>query len=88
MVRSSFLNIGITFATFKSSGKLPVEKDKFAISDIGLPRAVWNNFKDLQGFLEGPEDLLLLDSYINGSASAQFLGDTKNELVYGFFRYL
>ena len=40
MVRSSFLNIGVTFAIVKLSGKLPVENDKFAISDIGLPRAV------------------------------------------------
>ena len=40
MLWSSFLNIGITFATFKLSGYVPVENDKFAISDTGLLRAV------------------------------------------------
>ena len=43
MVGSSFLNIGIKFATFKLSGKLPplpVENDKLSISDIVLLKAV------------------------------------------------
>ena len=40
MVRLSFLNIGITFATFKLPGKFLVGNDKFAISDLGLLRAV------------------------------------------------
>ena len=40
MVRSSFLDIGISFAIFKLSGKFSDENDKFAISDIGLLRAV------------------------------------------------
>ena len=40
MVGSSLFNIGITFATFKLSRKLPVENGKNTISDIGLFRAV------------------------------------------------
>ena len=32
----SFLKIGITFAVFKLVGKIPVENDKLAISDIVL----------------------------------------------------
>ena len=83
MVRSSFLNIGVTFAIFKLSGKLPVENDKFAISDIGLPRAVWNDFKNLLGILAGPIDLQLLDSFIMDSTSSLFVGDKKKESVFG-----
>ena len=40
MVGSFLFNIGITFATFKLSGKLPVENGKNTISEIGLFRAV------------------------------------------------
>ena len=34
MVRSSFLNIGITFAILKLLGKVPDENDKLVINDI------------------------------------------------------
>ena len=47
MVRSSFLNVGIIFAILKLLGKLPDKNDKFVISDSGLLKAVWNNFKNL-----------------------------------------
>ena len=35
-----FLNVGITFVTFKLLGNLPDENDKFAISDIDLLRTI------------------------------------------------
>ena len=76
MVGSSFLNIGIKFATFKLSGKLPplpVENDKLSISDIVLLKAVWNNFKNLLGTLAGPVDLLLLNFFITDSTSSLFV---------------
>ena len=88
MVRLSFLNIWITFATFKLSGKFLVENDKFAISDLGLLRAVWNNFENLLGTVAGPIDLLLLNSFVTGSTSLLFVGDIKNELAFGVFRCL
>ena len=40
MVRSSFLNIEITFAIFKLLGKFSDENDKLAINDIRLLSAV------------------------------------------------
>ena len=64
MERLSLLNTGIAFATFTLSGKLPVENNKFAISDIRLIRAVWENFENLPGKLAGPVDLLLLKLYL------------------------
>ena len=88
MVWSPFLNIGITFATFKLSERLLVENDKFTISDIGLLRAVWNNFKNLLKILAGPVDLLLLNLFITDNTSSLFVGDIKEELVFGLFRYL
>ena len=86
-VWSSFLNIGITFATFKLSGKLPVENDKFPISDIGLLRVGWNNFKNLLGILAGPVDLLLLNYFITNNTLLLFVGNIKKELVFGLFIY-
>ena len=35
LVWSSFLKIRITFAVFRLTGKIPVENDRLAISDIG-----------------------------------------------------
>ena len=72
----------------KLSGSLPVENDKFAISDIGLLRAVWNNFKNLLGILGTLVNLLMLDSFITDGTSSVFVGDIKKELVFGFFIYL
>ena len=40
MVRSSYLNIEITFAIFKLLGKFSDEDEKLAINDIGLLNAV------------------------------------------------
>ena len=87
MVRSSFLNAGITFAILKVSGKLSDGNDKFAISDIDLLRAVWNNFKNLLEILAGA-DLLMLNFFITHNTSSLFLGDIKKELAFGFARYL
>ena len=88
-VWSSFLNIGITFATFKLSGKLPVENDKFLVSEIGLLRVGWrNNFKNLLGILAGPVDLLLLNYFITNNTLLLFVGNIKKELVFGLFIYL
>ena len=44
---SSFPKTGTTFAVFKLKKKIPVENDKFAISDNGLLTAVSNNFTNL-----------------------------------------
>ena len=87
MVQSSFLNIGITFAIFKLLGKVPDENDKLAINDIGLPSVIWNDFRNLLGILEGPVDLSSFSSFITDSTSSLLVGDIKNELAFGFFRY-
>ena len=52
------INIGITFAIFKLIGKVPEENDKLVINDTGLLKAVWNNFRNLHGTIEGPVDLV------------------------------
>ena len=70
---------------FKLLGRLPDENDKFAISDINFLGVIWNNFKNL---LDGPLDLLFLNSFITVSKSSLFVGDIKKELVFGFIRYL
>ena len=88
MVGSFLFNIGITFATFKLSGKLPVENGKNTISEIGLFRAVWSNFKELLGIQAGPVNLSLLNSFIMNSTLPLFIGDIKKELEFGIFRYL
>ena len=87
MMGSSFLNIGITFAIFKLSGKVPDENDRLAINDIGLLSAVCNNFRNLLGILEGPVDLLFFSSFITDNTSSLLVGDIKKELAFGFFRY-
>ena len=50
-------NIGITFVIFKLIRKVPEENDKLVFNDIGLLKAVWNNFRNLHGTIEGPVDL-------------------------------
>ena len=87
MVLSSFLNIGITFAIFKLLGKVLDENDKLAINDIGLPSAVWNNFRNLLGILEGPVDLLFFSFFITDNTSSLLVGDIKKELAFWFFKY-
>ena len=72
MVWLSFLNIGITFAIFKLLRKVPDENDKLAMNDIGLLSAVWKNFRNLLGILEGPVDLLFFSSFITDSTLSLF----------------
>ena len=87
MVQSSFLNIGITFAIFKLLGKVQDVSDKLATNDIGLLSAVWNNFRNLLGILEGPVDLLFLSYFITDNTLSLLVGDIKKEPAFGFFRY-
>ena len=72
MVRLSFLKIGVTFANFKLLRKVPDENDKLAMNDIGLLSAVWKNFRNLLGILEGPVDLLFFSSFITDSTLSLF----------------
>ena len=88
LVWSSFLKIGITFAVFKLAGKIPVENDKLAISDKGLLRGVWNNFRNLIEILEGLEGLSFLRFLISDRTSSLLIGAIKKGLFFGFFRYL
>ena len=68
------LIIGIIFAIFKFAGKIPVENDKLAISNIGLLRGVWNNFRNLIGILEGPVDLSFFRLFISDRTSSLLVG--------------
>ena len=83
LVWSSFLKIGIKFAVFKLAGKIPVENDKLAISDIGLLRGVWNNFRNLIGILEGPEDLSSFRLFISDRTSSLLVGALKRNCCLG-----
>ena len=87
MVLSSFLNIGVTLAIFKLLVKVPDENGKLVINDISLLSAACNNFKNLLGMLEVPLDLLFFSSFITDNTSSLFVGDTKKESAFGFFRY-
>ena len=40
---SSFLKKGVTFAIFSITGKVPVQKERFIIKDIGLLKGFSNN---------------------------------------------
>ena len=60
MVHSSLSNIGITFVIFKLLGEIPDKNDKLFLHGIGLLSAVWNNFRNLLGMLEGPADYYFL----------------------------
>ena len=87
LVWLSFLYIGITFAVFKVRGKVPVEKDKLAIKDIGSLKVVLKSFRNLRGMLDGPIDLLFFSLVTSQRTSSTFVGFIK-EYSFGLLRYL
>ena len=68
---------GITFAIFSTTGKVPVEKERFIIKDIGLLSSFLNNFKNLVGILNGPKALFLFKSLILFRTTRSFVGVQK-----------
>ena len=71
----SFLCKGFTFATFKTSGKIPVSNDKFTNSLSQEEKKFLNRFNKKTGTPKGPEDFFVLRSSIILSISAGPTGD-------------
>ena len=61
---------GLTLATFKTSGKTPISKDRFTSSDNQSEKNVLNLFRRKTGMPKGPVDFLTLISSIIFSTSA------------------
>ena len=55
-----------------------------SINDVGLLSAVWNNYRNLLGILEGPVDVLFFSSFITDSTSSLLAG--KKDLAVGSYR--
>ena len=51
-----FLCIGITLASFKLFGKMPVEKERLIILERGTDISYFRADRILDGILKGPED--------------------------------
>ena len=65
----------VTFATFKTSGKIPVSNDRFTSSDNQREKKVLNFFKRNTGTPKGPVDFLTLISSMIFSTSAGPAGE-------------
>ena len=79
---SPFLKIGITFACFKVSEKVPDEKDKLIRSDIGLDKHFLKSLRILVGTLPGPAVLYVFSVLKMSSASSFVVGDKKKEFSF------
>ena len=69
--------MGITFATFRKSGNIPLLKDTLIISLNGSESSVLNSFNIFVGMLLGPVALLGLMQLIRDSTSAGGVGERK-----------
>ena len=69
--------LGITFATFRKSGKIPLLKDTLIISLNGSEGSVLNSFNILVGMLLGPKALFGLMQLIKDSMFAGVVGERK-----------
>ena len=87
MERSSLLNIGIIFVISKLVENVQDENDKLFPHELGLLSAVWNNFRNLLGMLEGPADLLFFSSFITDNAWSLLVGVINKELAFPCLRY-
>ena len=59
---SPFLKIGQTNASLRESGKTPSMSDLFRIETIGIKKKEENYFNNLDGMLNGPQDLEVLNA--------------------------
>ena len=69
----SYISYATSMAIW-SLRQIPVENDKLAISDIGLLRGVWNNFRILTGRVEGPGDFFFFRFFISDRIFSLLLG--------------
>ena len=69
--------MGITFATFRKSGNIPLLKDTLIISLNGSESSVLNSFNIFVGILLGPIALFGLMQLIKNSMSAGVVGERK-----------
>ena len=69
--------MGITFATSRKSGNIPLLKDTLIISLNGSESSVLNSFNIFVGMLLGPIALLDLMQFIRDFTSAGAVGERK-----------
>ena len=69
--------MGITFATFRKSGNIPLLKDTLIISLNGSESSVLNSFNIFVDMLLGSVALLDLIQFIRDSSSAGVVGEGK-----------
>ena len=76
-----FLCKGMTFASFKSSGNMPVEKDPLTMIHNGSAMRLLRIFNRLIGMLKGPAALPFLRELIMSTISSVVTGDTKKRRI-------
>ena len=69
----------MTFASFKSSGNMPVEKDPLTMVHNGSAMRLLRIFNRLIGILKGPAALPFLRELIISTISSVVTGDIKKE---------
>ena len=74
--------MGITLATLHKLGKIPVLKDKFAISLSLVEKKFIDIFKINIGMLFGPKDLFISKDCIISKISWEVTGDKKKIIIY------
>ena len=83
---SAFLKIGITLASFKDSGKIPVTKDWLMSLEIGILIVLEYFLRTLVGLLFGPIDFLRFNVLVMSSTSSGDIGIKKKVFSNGFVR--
>ena len=83
---SAYLKIGITLASFKDSGKIPVTKDWLMNLEIGILIVLENFLRRLVGILFGPNDFLRFNVLIMSSTSSGDAGVKKKVFSNEFVR--
>ena len=82
----AFLKIGITLASFKGFGKIPLTKDWLMCLEIGI-LIVWEYFlRSWVGILFGPIDSLRFNVLIISSTSSGDVGVKKKVFSIRFVR--
>ena len=83
---SVYLKIGITLASFKDSGKIPVTKDWLMNLEIGILIVLEYFLRSLVGILFGPIDFLRFNVLIMSSTSSNNVEVKNNIFSDGFVR--
>ena len=83
---SAFLKIGLIYASFKDSGKIPVTKDWLMSLEIGILIVLEYFLRSLVGLLFGSIDFPRFNVFIMSSTSSGDVGVRKKVFSDGFVR--